>query len=147
MAQRVECQIQVGEVQGSMLTGVAFYCWVFCFHVVKPAMVILLLLPISANLWIARLVASEHLIFQYFNIFTIFFFNLNTVEYFAEVERRVADRLDNVHTGNTCLLIKYSVNTQNNNYLFMCAIWRRGKRQDLIHLNAVRVILRDLSCL
>ena len=45
MAQRAECQIQMAEVQGSMLTGVAICCWIFCFHIVKPLMPILPLLP------------------------------------------------------------------------------------------------------
>ena len=40
MAQGAECQIQVAEVLGSMLTGVTFYCWIFCFHV-NPLMQIL----------------------------------------------------------------------------------------------------------
>ena len=34
------------EVPGSILTGVAFYCWIFCFHVVKPLTSILPLIPI-----------------------------------------------------------------------------------------------------
>ena len=33
MAQRAEYQIQVAEVLGSMLTGVTFCCWIFCFHI------------------------------------------------------------------------------------------------------------------
>ena len=31
MAQRAEHQIQVAEVQGSMLTRVTFCCWLFLF--------------------------------------------------------------------------------------------------------------------
>ena len=41
MAQRAEHQIKVAEVLGSVLTGVTFYCWIFCFQIVKPAMPIL----------------------------------------------------------------------------------------------------------
>ena len=44
MAQRAECQIQVAEILGSMITGVTFYCWIFCFHAVKPVMPTLLIL-------------------------------------------------------------------------------------------------------
>ena len=51
---RAEHQIQVAEVLGSMLTGVTFYCWIFCFHIdlVKPVMPIL---PFLANLWKTRI--------------------------------------------------------------------------------------------
>ena len=51
MAQRAEDQIQVTQVLGSMLTKVTFpiaRCLVF--HVVKPVMPILAVLPISGNL-------------------------------------------------------------------------------------------------
>ena len=37
MAQRVEYQIEMAEVLGSMLTGITFCCWIF-FHKVKPLM-------------------------------------------------------------------------------------------------------------
>ena len=53
MAQTADNQIQVTEVLGSMLTGLTFYCWNFCFHTVKPVPP---LLPISANLWKTRVV-------------------------------------------------------------------------------------------
>ena len=37
----------MAEVCSSMLTGVIFYCWIFfCFHVAKPMVPILPLLPI-----------------------------------------------------------------------------------------------------
>ena len=51
MSQRADFQIQVAELPGSMLTGVTFYCRIFfCFHVVKPLMPFIEVLPISANL-------------------------------------------------------------------------------------------------
>ena len=38
MALRAECQIQMAEVSGSMLTGVTFYSWIFLFlHIHKKA--------------------------------------------------------------------------------------------------------------
>ena len=31
MTQKAECQIRMGEVLGSMLTGITFWCWIPLF--------------------------------------------------------------------------------------------------------------------
>ena len=51
-------QIEISAIPGSILTGLTFCCWIFCFHVVKPLMPIWLLLSISAILWKTWLVQS-----------------------------------------------------------------------------------------
>ena len=46
MAQRAECQFEMAEVLVQCSLGQHFVAGYFCFHVVKPVIPILLLLPI-----------------------------------------------------------------------------------------------------
>ena len=47
---RGQHQIQMAEVQGSILIVVTFCCWIFCFQVVKPPMPLLPIICVCEKL-------------------------------------------------------------------------------------------------
>ena len=61
MAQRAEHQIQMAEVLNSIVTGVKFCCWIFCFHMVKPLMPIFNKFCVLVNNSIAKVFIDVNL--------------------------------------------------------------------------------------